>query len=92
MLTLFNYVNSFIPGERLPPITAKFVVRLPVAEVQVVQRLAKALGRLHPLVLVLLQDLPGKTQMISFLRHGLISKSDLRQGSYLVLLHKVIWS
>jgi len=55
-------VNIVFPGERLPPITAKFVVRLPAAEVQVVQRLAKALGRLHPLVLVLLQDLPGKTR------------------------------
>ncbi len=64
MLTHFNY---FILGERLPPITAKFVVRLPAAEVQVVQRLAKALGRLHPLVLVLLQDLPGRTKMIRFL-------------------------
>ena len=60
-------VNYVLTGERLPPITAKFVVRLPAAEVQVVQRLAKALGRLHPFVLVLLQDLSGKTETISFI-------------------------
>jgi len=50
---------TYFSGERLPPVAAQSSIRLPLAEVQVFERVAKTLGRLHTLLSVLLQDLPG---------------------------------
>jgi hypothetical protein len=50
-----RYIRKlFIAGERLPPISTVTHVRIPAQEVQVLERLAKAVGGLHQLLPLLL--------------------------------------